>query len=152
MGGYGAVISAGGAVTQLAIDYPWGAPHKTLAIHQNPNSTFKSPVPRIKTVIAFAPWGMNHGVWDQSTLTGVKVPMLLVAGSVDDVSGYEKGIRAIWKGITNMDNYLNLEVNSNDGIWSKDETGQPKADHSHWIGFKNRTAKGLRFETLNSGN
>jgi hypothetical protein len=56
------------------------------------------------------------------------------------------------KGDTNMDNYLNLEVNSNDGIWSKDETGQPKADHSHWIGFKNRTAKGLRFETLNSGN
>jgi predicted dienelactone hydrolase len=222
MGGYGAVICAGGAVTQLAVDYPWGAPHKTLAIHQNPNSTYKSPDPRIKAVIAFAPWGMNHGVWDQSTLTGVKVPMLLVAGSVDDVSGYEKGIRAIWKGITNvdralltfdnanhsagapmpapeesyvydetlgfnisehytdavwdtvrmnnisqhfvtawlekylkgdanMDNYLNLEVNSNDGIWSKDEKGQPKADHSHWIGFKNRTAKGLRFETLNSG-
>jgi len=222
MGGYGAVISAGGTVTQLAVDLPWGAPHKTLAIHQNLNETPKSPDPRFKAIIAFAPWGMNHSFWDQTTLKGVNVPMLLVAGSVDDVSGYEKGVRAIWQGITNvdralltfdnanhsagapmpapeesyvydetlgfnvsehytdavwdsvrmnnisqhfatawlekylkgnvdMDNYLNLEANSNDGIWSKDEKDQPKADHSHWVGFKNRTAKGLRFEKLAKG-
>jgi predicted dienelactone hydrolase len=219
MGAYGAVISAGGGVTQQAVDYSWGAPHKTLGIHQHINEAHKSPDPRLKTVIAFAPWGMNFGVWDQTTLKGVKVPMLFVAGSVDDVSGYEKGIRAIWQGITkvdralltfinanhsagapmpapeesyvydktlginisehytdavwdtvrmnnisqhfvtvwlqkylknnaDMDRYLNLEVNSNDGIWSKDKKGQSKADHSHWTGFKNRTAKGLRFEKL----
>jgi hypothetical protein len=52
------------------------------------------------------------------------------------------------KNNADMDRYLNLEVNSNDGIWSKDKKGQSKADHSHWTGFKNRTAKGLRFEKL----
>ena len=219
MGGYGAVIAAGGTVTQLAVDFPWGAPHKTLAIHQNFNKKTKTADPRLKAIIAFAPWGMNHGVWDQTTLKAVNVPMLLVAGSVDDVSGYDKGIRAIWKSITNVDralltfdnanhsagapipapeesyvfdetlginisehytdavwdsvrmnnvsqhfvtawlekylkdntdmnDYLDLETNSNDGIWSKDEKGQPKTDHSHWAGFKNRTAKGLIFEKL----
>jgi predicted dienelactone hydrolase len=219
MGGYGAVIAAGGSVTQQAVDYSWGAPHNTLAIHQNLNKTNTSPDPRLKAVIAFAPWGMNVGVWNQTTLKGVKVPMLLVAGSVDDVSGYEKGVRAIWKGITSvdrtlltfdnanhsagapmpapeesyaydetlgfnisehytdavwdsvrmnnisqhfvtawlekylkgnvdMDNYLNLESNSNDGIWSKDAEGQSNSDHTHWAGFKNRTAKGLKFEKL----
>jgi predicted dienelactone hydrolase len=222
MGGYGAVISAGGKVTQQAVDYAWGAPHKTLAIHKYLNETHKSADPRLKAVIAFAPWGMNVGVWDQTTLKGVKVPMLFIAGSVDDVSGYEKGVRAIWQGITtvdralltfdnanhsagapmpapeesyfydkilgfnisehytdavwdsvrmnnvsqhfvtawvekylkgnaDMDHYLNLKINSNDGVWSKDEKGQPKADHSHWAGFKNRTAKGLRFEKLAKG-
>jgi predicted dienelactone hydrolase len=222
MGAYGAVISAGGGVTQQAVDYSWGAPHKTLGIHQHINEAHKSPDPRLKTVIAFAPWGMNFGVWDQTTLKGVKVPMLFVAGSVDDVSGYEKGIRAIWQGITkvdralltfknanhsagapmpapeesyvydktlginisehytdavwdsvrmnnisqhfvtvwlqkylknnaDMDRYLNLEVNSNDGIWSKDKKGQSKPNHSHWAGFKNRTAKGLMFEKLAKG-
>lgn len=222
MGGYGAVIAAGGSVTQQAVDYTWGAPHNTLAIHHNPNKTNTSPDLRLKAVIAFAPWGMNVGVWDQTTLKGVKVPMLLVAGSVDDVSGYEKGVRAIWKGITSvdrtlltfdnanhsagapmpapeesyaydealgfnisehytdavwdsvrmnnisqhfvtawlekylksnikMDNYLNLEANSNDGIWSQGDNGQYKPDHTHWAGFKNRTAKGLKFEKLAKG-
>lgn len=223
MGGYGAIITAGGGVTPQAVDYPWGAPHKTLTIHQNLKQTAKSPDPRFKAIIAFAPWGMNHGFWDQETLQGVEVPTLFVAGSVDDVSGYENGVRAIWQGITNvdralltfdnanhsagapmpapeesyvydetlgfnisehytdavwdsvrmnnisqhfvtawlekhlrsnadMDIYLNLKTNSNDGVWSKDEKGQPKADHSHWVGFKNRTAKGLRFERLDKGN
>jgi len=222
MGGYGAVISAGGSVTQKAVDFPWGLPEKALGIYQNLNEKQKLPDPRLKTVIAFAPWGMNYGVWDQSTLKGVKVPMFFVAGSVDDVSGYEKGVRAIWQGTTNvdralltfdnanhgagapmpapdesniydealgfnisehyidavwdtvrmnnisqhfvtawlekhlkdnadMDNYLDLEPNSNNGVWSKDEKGHPKADHNHWAGFKKRTAKGLRFETLAKG-
>lgn len=219
LGAYGAVISAGGGVTQQGVDLTWGAPHKTLAIHQNHNENFKFPDPRLKAVIAFAPWGMNHGLWNQTTLKGVKVPVLFIAGSVDDVSGYDKGVRAIWQGITNadrslltfdnanhsagapmpapeesyvfdetlgfnvsehytdavwdsvrmnnvsqhfvtawverylkdnadMDQYLNLKTNSNDGVWSKNEKDQPNADHSHWAGFKNRTAKGLRFEKL----
>ena len=222
MGGYGAMISAGAGLTQQAVDYPWGIPSNTLAIHQHLNAAHQSPDPRLKTVIAFAPWGMNYGVWDQTTLKGVKVPMLFIAGSVDDVSGYEKGVRAIWKGTTNidrtlltfenanhsasatmpapeesfvydkalgfnisehytdavwdttrmnnisqhfvtawlakylnnnagMDTYLNLTVNSNDGVWSKDDKGQPKADHSHWAGFQKRTAKGLKLEKLTKG-
>jgi predicted dienelactone hydrolase len=223
MGGYGAVIAAGGGVTQQAVDYPWGLPHEALAIHQNINETLPTPDPRLKTVIAFAPWGMNYGIWDSTTLKGVKIPIFFIAGSVDDVSGYKKGVRAIWQGTTmvdrallsfenanhgvgapmpapkesyvydktlgfnisehytdavwdtvrmnnisqhfvtawlekylkgnaEMDQYLDLETNSNDGVWSKDEKGQPKADHSHWAGFKNRTAKGLRFERLDKGN
>jgi predicted dienelactone hydrolase len=222
MGGYGAVISAGGSVTQQAVDFTWGLPDKALAIYQNLNETQQYPDPRLKTVITFAPWGMNYGVWDQTTLKGVKVPMFFIAGSVDDVSGYEKGVRAIWQATTNveralltfdnanhgvgapmpapeesyvydetlgfnisehyidavwdtvrmnnisqhfvtawlekhlkdnsdMDVYLNLKTNSNDGVWSKDDKGQTKADHSHWAGFKNRTAKGLRFEKLAKG-
>jgi len=222
MGGYGAVIAAGGGVTQHAVDYPWGLPQNALAIHQNINKTGQYPDPRLKTVIAFAPWGMNYGIWDPTTLKGVKVPMMFIAGSVDDVSGYKKGVRAIWQGTTMVDRalltfenanhgvgapmpapkesyvydetlefnisehytdavwdttrmnnisqhfvtawlekhmkdntdmnvYLNLKANSNDGVWSKDKNGQPKADHSHWAGFKNRTAKGLRFEKLAKG-
>ena len=222
MGGYGAVIAAGGGVTQQAVDYPWGLPQDALAVHQHLNETHQYPDPRLQTVIAFAPWGMNYGVWDPTTLKGVKVPILFVAGSVDDISGYKKGVRAIWQGTTmvdralltfenanhgagapmpapeesfvydeilgfnisehytdtvwdtvrmnnisqhfvtawlekylkdnaDMDVYLNLKVNSNDGVWSKDEKGQPKAEHDHWAGFKNRTAKGLRFEKLAKG-
>ena len=218
MGGYGAVIAAGGGVTQQAVDYPWGLPQDALAIHQNRQYLD----PRLKTVIAFAPWGMNYGIWDSTTLKDVKVPMFFISGSVDDVSGYKEGVRAIWQGTTMVDRalltfenanhgvgapmpapkesyvydetlgfnisehytdavwdtvrmnnisqhfvtawlekhlkdntkmnaYLNLKANSNDGVWSMDDNNQPKQEHTHWAGFKNRTAKGLRFETLVKG-
>lgn len=107
MGGYGAVITAGGGVTQASIDYPWGGPLGTLGIHKSGSDSHKAlPDPRIKTAIAFAPWGMNTGFWDAETLKGVQIPMLFVAGSVDDVSGYENGTKAIWKGAVNVDRSL----------------------------------------------
>lgn len=222
MGGYGAVISAGGGVTQQAVDYPWGLPKNALTIYQNSVKTPLYPDPRLKTVIAIAPWGMNYGVWDEATLKGVSVPMMFIAGSVDDVSGYDKGIRSIWKSTTAIDRalltflnaghsagapmpapqesfvydhtlgfnisdhytdavwdtvrmnnisqhfvtawlqkylknnaamepYLNLVVNSNDGVWSKDENGNNKKEHNHWLGFAKGTAKGLTFEKLSRG-
>ncbi len=114
MGGYGAVITAGGGVTQKSTEYSWGAPHGTLSVHKSGSETHNSlPDPRIKTAIAFAPWGMNTGFWDADTLKGVKIPMMFVAGSVDDVSGYENGIRAIWKGAANIDRSLLTFDNAN---------------------------------------
>ena len=61
---------------------------------------------RIKAVVAFAPWGMERGVWDAEGLKGLKIPTLFVAGSQDDISGYEKGIKAIYEGAVNADRYL----------------------------------------------
>ena len=39
--------------------------------------------------------------------------MLFVAGSVDDVAGYEKGTRAIYQGAVNADRYLLTFLNAN---------------------------------------
>jgi len=62
--------------------------------------------PRIKAVVAFAPWGMERGVWNAEGLKGLRVPTFFVAGSQDDISGYEKGIKAIFEGAINADRYL----------------------------------------------
>ncbi|MEO0359990.1 MAG: alpha/beta fold hydrolase [Pseudomonadota bacterium] len=220
MGGYGAVIAAGGGVTEASVAYDWGAPHGTLGVHLSGSETHEAlPDPRFKTAVAFAPWGMNFGFWSPESLKGVKIPMLFVTGSIDDVSGYEPGVRTIWKASTNvrralltfenanhnagapfpapaegrevdpdlgfapfdhyadavwstvrMNNisqhfitawldlhlkgdekkakYLELVPNANDGVWALEEDGTPKAEHTHWEGFQNRTAKGLRFEVL----
>lgn len=45
-----------------------------------------------------------------------------------------------------MDAYLELRENARDGKWSVEANGAPKADHSYWKGFQNRTAVGLRLE------
>ena len=223
MGGYGAVITAGGGVTATGVGYAWGGPHGTLAVHQSGSDTHKAlPDARIKTAVAFAPWGMNFGFWDAETLKGIETPMLFVAGSVDDVSGYENGVRAIWQAAVNTDRalltfdnanhnagapmpapvesnkvdetlgfnlsehysdavwdsvrmnnvsqhfvtawlnkhlkgdaeagtYLDLVPVANDSKWSKEADGTEKEDHTHWKGFPNRTAKGLRYEVLPKG-
>jgi len=45
---------------------------------------------RIKAVVAFAPWGMQRNIWDSEGLKGLKVPVLFIAGSLDDISGLRK--------------------------------------------------------------
>lgn len=218
MGGYGAIITAGGGVTETSVGYTWGGPHGTLGIHQAGSETHEAlPDPRIKTAVAFGPWGMNRGFWDAEGLAGVQIPMLFIAGSQDDVSLYENGIRAIWENTSNVDRalltymnaghnagapmpapeeayyfsedkgfnisehytdavwdtarmnniaqhfvtawmdshlkgesekaaYLDLVENSNDGVWSVEEDGTEKGDHSYWRGFPEGTAKGLMYE------
>ncbi len=220
MGGYGAVITAGGGVTQAAVDYAWGGPHGTLGVHLSGSDSHNAlPDPRIKTAIAFAPWGLTYGFWDAEALKGVQIPMMFIAGSVDDVSGYEPGVKSIFQGAINVDRalltyenanhnagapmpppaegrevdadlgfapydhyadavwenvrmnniaqhfatawmdqhlkgdegkaaYLDLVPNANESVWAANEDGTFKEEHTHWKGFQNRTAKGLRYEVL----
>ena len=223
MGGYGAVITAGGGVTEASVAYPWGGPHGTLAVHQAGSESHSTlPDTRIKTAVAFGPWGMNTGFWDAEGLAGIQIPMLFIAGSQDDVSLYENGVRALWQNATGVDRalltyvngghnsgapmpapaesyrfdeglgfdvsehytdpvwnsarmnniaqhfvtawmdlnlkgdaekgqYLELVDDSNAGIWSMEEDGTPKEDHSYWPGFGKGTAKGLTYEVLKAG-
>jgi len=39
--------------------------------------------------------------------------------------------------------YLDLIEYSNNGVWSQNDDGTFKADHTHWTGFANRTALGM---------
>ena len=72
--------------------------------------------PRIKAVVAFAPWGMERGVWDAEGLKGLKKPTLFIAGSQDDISGYEKGIKAIYEGAIHADRYLLTYMNARHNV------------------------------------
>ncbi len=223
MGGYGAVITAGGGVTEASVAYPWGGPHGTLGIHLAGSETHNAlPDARVKTAIAFGPWGMNTGFWDAEGLAGVQIPMMFIAGSQDDVSLYENGVRAIWEGTTGVERslltfvngghnsgapmpapkesfrddadlgfnvsghytdpvwntarmnnisqhfvtawldlhlkglaergaYLELVEESQSGVWSMNEDGTPKEDHTYWTGFGEGTAKGLKYEVRAAG-
>jgi len=107
MGGYGSLITAGGGVTATSVAFPFSPPFNTLGIHESGSATHNAlPDARIRTVISFAPWGRNSGFFSAESLAGVQIPMLLVAGSADDVSGYETGTRAIWNEVVNVDRAL----------------------------------------------
>ncbi len=114
MGGYGVVNVIGGGYSKASETGNTAPPNRLLAERGAANPAYKKSMdPRIKAAIAIGPWGMQGGFWDAEGLAGIKTPVLFVAGSADDVSGYEKGTRAIFQGAVNADRYLLTFVNAN---------------------------------------
>ena len=108
MGGYGVVNVVGGGYRDEPRPFPAAPPNGLL----RDRAAVEPRLPRRRSTrasrppIAIGPWGMQPGFWDAAGLAGIRTPVLFVAGSVDDVSGYEKGTRAIFDGAVNADRYL----------------------------------------------
>jgi predicted dienelactone hydrolase len=114
MGGYGVVNVVGGGYSKISETLSGAPPNKMLAERGAANPAYvKGLDARIKAAIAIAPWGMQVGFWDADGLKGIRTPMLFVAGSVDDIAGYEKGTRAVYEGAVNADRYLLTFLNAN---------------------------------------
>ncbi len=113
MGGYGVVNAVGGGYSEAAVTGQTAPPNRLLADRAASNAAYRAAIdPRIKAAIAIGPWGMQAGFWEAEGLKGISTPMLFVAGSVDEVSGYEKGTRAIYTGAVNADRYLLTFLNA----------------------------------------
>ncbi len=114
MGGYGVVNTIGGGFTAASVAFPWGTPNGALAVRQAGNPAHAASMDkRIKAAVAFAPWGFNAGFWDAAGLAGIKTPVMYIAGSVDDVSGYAPGVRNIFEGSVNAPRFLLTFENAN---------------------------------------
>lgn len=108
MGGYGALNAAGAGLAPFAVTMFTGmAGTDALQARQAGNADFlASQDDRIKAVVAFAPWGMNLNLFAEDGLGGLTVPVFFVAGSHDDVAGYENGIVRYYEGAVNAERYL----------------------------------------------
>ena len=119
MGGYGAINVAGAGYSPQAAQFFSSISNGSKALQKRTmgNAEFEASIdPRIKAVVAFAPWGMTRGVWNTEGLAGIKIPSLFVAGSKDDISGYEKGTKAIFDGAINSDRYLLTYINARHNV------------------------------------
>jgi len=136
MGGYGALNVAGAGYTSAA--YGYGVPAGALAGRQTGN--FEAD-PRVKAVVALAPCCMEGGYWDAEGLAGVHARVLFIAGTNDNIAGYESGTRAIFEGVVNSDRYLLtlIEASHNVGsmtapaeILAKWEESRTAEDYENW--------------------
>ncbi|UHG94859.1 alpha/beta hydrolase family protein [Spirosoma oryzicola] len=119
MGGYGVLNAAGAGYSPQALKLfgQMSGGSTALEVRTQASPAYKASLdPRIKAVVAFAPWGMERGVWDADGLAGLRLPTLLVAGSKDDVSGYEKGVKAIYDGAVNADRYMLTYINARHNV------------------------------------
>lgn len=113
MGGYGVVNVIGGGYSAASATFQNAPPNRLLAERGAANIAYQqSRDPRIKAAIAIGPWGMQSGYWDADGLKGIRTPVMFVAGSVDEVSGYAKGVRALYEGAVNADRYLLTFLNA----------------------------------------
>jgi len=119
MGGYG-VLNVGGAGYSAALGQFFASMTEGSTAIQTllaGNKNYKGGKDsRIKAIVAFAPWGMERGIWDSDGLKGLKTPTFFVAGNQDDISGYEKGIKAIFDGAVNADRYMLTYLNARHNV------------------------------------
>jgi predicted dienelactone hydrolase len=119
MGGYGVLNAAGAGYSEQIVNTfaSLTSGNKAIETRVSGNEEYKKSMDsRIKAVVAFAPWGMERAVWDAEGLKGLTVPTFFVAGNLDDVSGYEKGIKAIYTGAINTDRYMLTYMNARHNI------------------------------------
>ena len=119
MGGYGVLNVAGAGYSEGAVKLfgSISGGSKAIEVRTANNESYKSSMDsRIKAVVAFAPWGMERGVWDAEGLKGLKTPTFFIAGSQDDISGYEKGIKAIYNGAINANRFMLTYMNARHNI------------------------------------
>ncbi|MEM7642758.1 MAG: alpha/beta fold hydrolase [Pseudomonadota bacterium] len=117
MGGYGALIYGGAGLSQAAVDRrdpAWtNAPGDLLARHLAGSDSHAALIePAVKAVIAIGPWGRNRDFWDAEGLAGVEIPVMVVAGEVDDISDYG-AMRTIFQEMTGTDRLLLTYENAN---------------------------------------
>lgn len=102
MGGYGALVSAGaGVAVQALANEPSAAAAAVWSAHCRPQVD-----PRLKAIMPIGAWGRQRGMWDAAGLASLQVPMLLMAGSADAVSGYDDGMRLIFTEATRSARHL----------------------------------------------
>lgn len=107
MGGYGLLVNLGAGYTDATAGFAEGLPSEVTTRHANSVTQATGPAdPRIKAGIAIGPCCMNRGMWDEDALARINTPLMFMAGSADETSGYESGVRAIYDAAVNSDRYL----------------------------------------------
>lgn len=104
MGGYGALNTVGAGISAAAVAF---GPAGKLAVNAQGNAEYEARRDaRIKAVVAFAPWGGAHHIWDPAGLAGVRTPTLFVSGDQDDVAGYRDGVQPLFEGTVHAERWL----------------------------------------------
>ncbi|MGJ5620270.1 alpha/beta hydrolase family protein [Sulfitobacter sp. MF3-043] len=106
MGGYGAVVLGCAGLSAAALTYKGAPPDGALARHIAGSATHDALFdPRLKAIVPIGPWGNASGMWDAAGLAGLRVPMLLIAGTKDEVSDYG-AMQRIFAGATQVERHM----------------------------------------------
>ena len=106
MGGYGTLVLGGAGLSEAAVRHERAPADGSLARHRAGSDSHEALVdPRVAAILPIGPWGRMAGFWDAEGLAGLRVPMLLMAGTADEVSGGE-AMRRIFEEATGAPRHM----------------------------------------------
>ncbi len=106
MGGYGALVLGGAGLSAAAMTHERAPEDGSLVRHRAGRADHNAlPDPRIVALVPIGPGGRAAGFWDAAGMAGLRVPMLLLAGTQDEVSGYA-AMRQIFEEATGVERHL----------------------------------------------
>ena len=118
MGGYGALASAGAGYSKSAMAQNI-VPGGNLGNWTAGTADYKAHLKNeLKAVVAIAPWGAQppFNSWDADGLSGIHIPLLIIAGDQDDVSDYSAGIKPAFEKMVNSDRCLLVYENARHNV------------------------------------
>jgi predicted dienelactone hydrolase len=146
MGGFGALATAGGGYdTESAAYRSLGG---ALADQADGRRTAD---PRIKAVIAIAPWGAQppHRAWSAASMKRLRAPLMVIAGDQDDISGYAEGIRWVFDHATGSDRHLLLYRNARHNVGGNPLPEEAKSSFQFREMFEEPVWRGDRINAIN---
>lgn len=103
MGGYGALVTAGAGLSAVGMNWPGSARGDLMAGHAE---GAVRAAEGLRAIVAIGPWGAQHGFWTDAALAAIRVPMLVIGGDQDGISGYADGIRRVFTQAKGCDRWL----------------------------------------------
>ena len=126
MGGYGAVNTIGGcySFTDATASAFTGVkdPAQIVKIKTLLNSCAGGQYqhvkvdPKWKAVIAMAPWGGQHHLFNKQALAKITTPILYVDGNLDDVADYDNGVQSLYEQTGSQKKYFLTYLNARHNI------------------------------------
>ncbi len=121
MGGYGAINTVGGCYqfnkeSLTAVGFSAEQSEDLQPSFNTCNAGQENTDRRWKAMIGFAPWGGEQGVHSAESLQAIKVPSLYVVGNLDDISGFNKGVKALFDKTAFADTFLMVYDNARHNI------------------------------------
>jgi alpha-beta hydrolase superfamily lysophospholipase len=118
MGGFGAVNTVGGCYNfnqqgLQAFGFPEPVAKVLVPVFNICNAGQEQVDSRWKAMVAFAPWGQEQNL---HKLDAIQVPSLYVSGSLDDVSGYEQGVKKLFEQSAAKDSFMLVYENARHNI------------------------------------
>ncbi len=121
MGGFGALATAGAGYDPKSPSFTQIPASMMKGILEG--EQFTGPHPNLKAVVAIAPWGgaPANRAWTQGSLAQIKIPLFVIAGDQDDVSGFDDGIRWAFDNATSADRYMLVYQNGRHSVGGNPE-------------------------------
>ena len=116
MGGYGVLNSAGAGYSPSSPSFAQIPSDLTHGLMEGEG--FVSPHPNIQAALAFAPWGgaPTNRAWTSDALAGIKMPLMVIVGNEDDISGYNDGVKWAFDNAINAPRHMLVYENARHNV------------------------------------